>query len=425
MEGKYQITFVDGSTETVSAKDRETAKDLARNGRITKLDPGAKMDASDRMKHATVKIASVKEISQEAVPGRFTVTHADGSTQDVEARDTAHAMTVAQQQRDQQLRDRSDIPDHERAGHPSRVVTNVSAKTKDVLLSIAALLGFALLYQLDALTAARFGHLAHADVMQLVGASGTAIGATIAALAAVTGDSLQVPSFAEGKRAMILQFWTDVQVAGTARIRSGKFHDNTQGIRKDTIISELNPAMPWGFGQPIYPGDLLTVELAGSAVAGDVEYLVMLQWFESLSAQQATFTTPENVLSKTLNYSYVENTIATGATPAWAGSEAINAENDQFHANRNYALVGYCVDTEVPAIAWRGPDTANLRVGGPGLDVDQVLSNDWFVRLSRAFNKPLIPVIQANNKAATQIDALQDENGADTTVISIYAELSA
>lgn len=424
MEGKFRVTFVDGSTEEVMASDRVSAKDTARNQRLNKVDPGGKLEPNDRMKHPQVKVASVQEVKQEPVAGKFTVTHGDGSTQEVDARDSGHAVTQAQLARDQQMRERNDIPDHERGSHPSRIVTNVSPVMKDVLLSLLVLVGLALLYQLDALVSVRFGHTSHADVMQLVGASGTAIGATLAALAAVTGDTLQVPSFTEGKRAMILQFWTDVQVAGTARIRSGKFHDNTNGIRKDTIVSELNPAMPWGYGQTIQPGDLLTVELAGSAVAGDIEYVVMLMWFESLSAQQATFTTPENVKAKVINYSYVENTIATGATAAWAGAEAINAEIDQFHANRNYALVGYCVDTEVPAIAWRGPDTANVRVGGPGLDADQVLSNDWFSRLSVAFNKPLIPVIQANNKAATMIDSLQDENGADTTVISIYAELA-
>lgn len=359
MEGKFVVTFDDGSTEEITANSREHAKSIARSKRVNEIDPAGKMDTPDRTRHAHVKIAKV----QESIDGK--------------------------------------------------------------LVALIVMLGFAMLYALDLYTAPMFGRVYHADVMQLVGASGTAIGATLAALAAVTGDSLQVPFFPEQKKGMILQAWTDVQVAGTARIRSGKFHDNVNGLRKDTIVSELNPFMPWGAGQPIFPGDVLIVELAGSAVAGDIEYVVMLQWFEQLSAQQANFWNPDNVIAKTINYSYVENTIATGATAAWGGAEAINAETDQFHANRNYALVGYCVDTEVPAIAWRGPDTANLRVGGPGLDQDQVITNDWFIRLSRAFNKALVPIINANNKAATLIDSLQDENGADTTVISIYAELSA
>jgi hypothetical protein len=235
-------------------------------------------------------------------------------------------------------------------------------------------------------------------------------------------DGADVP---DGKKAAILQAWTDVQVAGTLRIRSPLFHDNTNGIRKDTIVSELNPFMPFGFSQPISRGDTLIVELAGSAVGGDIEYALLLMWFEQVGSASANFIAPDIVKQKVINYSYVENTIATGATAAWAGAEAINAETDQFHAHRKYCLMGYCVDTEVPAIAWKGIDTGNVRVGGPGLDQDQLISNNWFERLSVAYGRPLIPMIDADNKAATMIDTLQDENGADTTVISIYAELPA
>ncbi len=357
--------------------------------------------------------------------GHFVVTFDDGSHEDVTApsRDAAKAQARATRVNAIDPADKMDKAD--RARDPRIKIARVQELVDGVLVTLVVALGVALLHALDTWCAARLPSTLHADVMQLVGASGTAIGATLAGLAAVAGDSLQVPFFPEQKKALILEFWTDVQVAGTARIRSPKFHDNVNGLRKDTIISELNPAMPYGFGQPIYPGDVLIVELAGSAVAGDIEYVVMLQWFEALSAQAANLWAPDQVIAKAINYSYVENTIATGATAAWGGAEAINAETDQFHANRYYALVGYCVDTEVAAIAWRGPDTANLRVGGPGLDQDQHLTNEWFSRLSRAYNKALVPVFQANNKAATLIDALQDENGADTTVISIYAELAA
>jgi hypothetical protein len=380
MEGTFRVTFDDGTHEDVQAANADAAKGKARAVRYRVVDPGGAMDRVERERHASIKIASVAEVT-------------DGD-----------------RSRSGDRADRGPRGGREGVGN--------------VLTSIALLLAGALLYQLDALTVAQLGTTTHADVMSLVGASGTAIGATIAALAAVTGDSLQVPVFGESKKGMILQWWTDVQVAGTARIRSPKLHDNVQGLRHDTIISDLTPILPWGFGQRIYAGDTLLVDLAGSAVAGDIEYVVMLQWFEELGGQVGRFITPEQVNQRTVNLVAVENTIATGATAAWAGAEAINVEIDQFHANTDYALIGYHVDTEVPAIAWRGPDTANLRVGGPGLDVDSDITAQWFATLSRAFNRPLIPVIQANNKAATNIDALQDENGADTTVISIYAELA-
>jgi len=260
--------------------------------------------------------------------------------------------------------------------------------------------------------------------LELIGASGTAISATISPLTAVTGDSLAVRAGSQDKRIDLVQFWTDVQVAGTARIRSARMHDNVQGIRVDTIISDLFPLMPPGIRQRLYPNDVIVAELAGSAVAGDVEYLLMLLLYEDLAGAAGRFIAEEELKRRGQNIFSVENTIATGATPAWAGSEALNAEFDQFHAGGQYALVGYVVDTEVPAIGYRGPDTANYRVGGPGIETDRATTSDWFMWLSRMLNEPLIPVISAENKAGTLIDALQDENGADVTVTSFFVELS-
>lgn len=259
---------------------------------------------------------------------------------------------------------------------------------------------------------------------ETIGAAGTAIGATLAAIAAVTGDSLAVRSSPLDRLTRLVQCWTDVQVAGTTRIRSPRMHDNVQGIRLDTIISDLYPLLPWGVTQRVYPNDVLSVDLAGSAVAGDIEYVVMMLLYDDLPGAAARFIGIDELLRRGVNISAVENTIATGTTAAWTGAEAINVENDQFHAGGLYALTGYLVDTEVSAIAWRGSDTSNYRVGGPGIETDRSITQDWFIKLSRALNLPLIPVFSAENKAGTLIDTLQDENGADTTVISLYVELS-
>jgi hypothetical protein len=260
--------------------------------------------------------------------------------------------------------------------------------------------------------------------LDVVSAQGTAIGATVAALAASAGDSLAVKNAPLEKAIKILQFWSDVQVAGTGRIRSGRMHDNVQGIRFDTIIGDLRPIMPWGVSQRVWPNDVLSIELGGSAVAGDIEYVILLLYYEDLPGVAARFTTPDEVMRRAINVSYVENTIATGTGGGYTGGEAINVEFDQFHASGQYALVGYLCDTETPAICWRGPDTGNLRVGGPGEETEREITADWFMRLSRAYNLPLVPVISSENKAATLIDAVQDENGADPTVTSILVELS-
>lgn len=260
--------------------------------------------------------------------------------------------------------------------------------------------------------------------LDLQSAQGTAITATISALTAVSGDSLAVKNSPIEKTARILSFWMDVQVAGTGRIRSARLHDNTQGIRFDTIIGDLRPYLPWGVSQRVYANDVLAVDLAGSAVGGDLETISWLTYFEDLPGISGRFISPDELKRRAGNLSYVENTIATGTAGGYSGAEAINIEFDQYHAGSQYALVGYLCDTEMGAICWKGPDTGNLRVGGPGEETERELTADWFMRLSVAHNLPLIPVFSAENKAATTIDVLCDENGADPTVTSILVELS-
>lgn len=265
----------------------------------------------------------------------------------------------------------------------------------------------------------------YSAALDTVTATGTAIGATVAALAAVAGDSLAVKNCPLERVARILSFWSDVQVAGTGRIRSARLHDNVQGIRFDTIIGDIRPYMPWGVSQRVYPNDVLNVELAGSAVAGDLETITLLIYYEELPGIDAKFIGWEDLQRRGGNLSFVENTITTGTTGGYQGGEAINVEFDQFHAGGKYALIGFLIDTEMGAVAWRGPDTGNLRVAGPGEETERELTADWFIRLSRAFNLPLIPVISAENKAATLVDVVCDENGADPTVTSIFQELKA
>lgn len=259
--------------------------------------------------------------------------------------------------------------------------------------------------------------------MQMVTFQGTAIGTSIVGLSPVTGDSAAVPNFDLGKRAWLLQAWADVQTAGTLRVRSPKFHDNVNGIRIDTIASDARPLLPWGVPQRLWPNDTLTVELSASATAGDIETVTLLMAFEDLPGIAGRFITPDELTRRADQLLTVENTIATVATGGYGGGEAINAEIDQFQNGVDYAIVGYKVDTECAAVGFRAPDFGNLRIGGPGDESEPDLYSDWFVKLARFYNLPLIPVFNGQNKASVLIDAAQDENGADTTVTTFLARL--
>jgi hypothetical protein len=378
-KGKYRVSFADDTFDDVEAESRDAAKTAAKNNRLNQLDPARKMSAPDRNSHNAVRVVAVAEHG---------VDHID------------------------------DENDEHKGARRGRGVSN-----RDKAIGVLAFVVLGLASLLDYLHPMTAREISHAGVMQVIGASGTAIGATIAALAAVTGDSLVMPFFNESKKAWMLQLWSDVQVAGTLRVRSGKWHDDVQGIRIKTVVSDLQPLLPAGTRQPLYSGDTLHVDLGGSAVAGDVEYVVMLMWFEELSAQAASLITYEQFKAREGNYITGENTIATGTTPAWTGAEAINADIDQFHARSNYAITGYLVDTEVSAVAWQGNDTANVRNGGPGTETEREITAQWFVELARKTGLPCIPVINADNKAATTVSTLQDENGADTVLDTIFCEL--
>lgn len=265
--------------------------------------------------------------------------------------------------------------------------------------------------------------LLHA-ALDLVTAQGTAVPAALTALAAVQGDSLAIRNAPLDSKAQILSLWADVQTAGTLQVRSPKLHDNVRGIRYGTTVADPRPFFPRGVGQRVLANDVLTVELAAGAVAGDIESVCLLIHYPQSPGADAKLISTEEMLRRAINIFTVENTLSLGTAGGYSGGEAINVENDQFHANGLYALVGYTTTVECAAIGWRGIDTGNLRVGGPGIHTEREFTASWFTRLSDWFKTPCIPVFASENKGGILIDGVQDENGADPTVTSIFVELS-
>ena len=259
--------------------------------------------------------------------------------------------------------------------------------------------------------------------MELLAGQATAPGAGFVALTMNAGNSLTIRNAAPESRVMLLQAWADVQAAGTLRIRSPLLHDNVQGIRLDTVISEPKPLLPEGAPQMLHAQDTLVAEISGSAVAGDIEGAAMLVYYDDVAGADANFATYEEIAPRIANIVTVENTLATGVAGGYSGEEALNAEFNLLKGNTNYALLGYLVDTECLAVRWRGIDTSNIGIGGPGDETARDVTRNWFVQLSRAYGVAAIPIFNSANIAGTFVDAHQDENGADVTVTSILAQL--
>lgn len=260
--------------------------------------------------------------------------------------------------------------------------------------------------------------------LDTVTSQGTAIGAALAATTIASGDSFTVKNANLASAAWQLNFWTHNLVAGMVRIRSPKLHDNVDAIRARTLIATLDPLQPLGTKQKLYPQDTLIVELAGSAVGGNIESVVQMIYYEDLPGQATRFITPDTLMSRQKQLHGVRLALTLGTTVGYNGARAINGDVDQLHANTDYAILGITSDINTAAICVRGPDTGNLRVAVPGGILLWQLVDRWFVKLSKEYNMALIPVFNSANKGATLVDAVNNQAGGTANVTIWLAELN-
>ncbi len=260
--------------------------------------------------------------------------------------------------------------------------------------------------------------------LEVIAGFTTAAGATTTALTMNAGNSATIRNTRLDAKVLLLQVWTDHQAAGFLHIRSPRLHDNVRGIRIGADISEVKPTLPYRFRQPLVPQDTLVLEQQGSATAGDIETAALLIWYEDIVGIDAHLVSAQEVMERMVQLVTVENTLSTGTAGGYSGEEAITSESDLLIANTEYALVGFLVDSECAVIRWRGADTGNLGVGGPGDDTGRDYTRSWFLDLARAYEQPMVPVFNSANRAGILLDASQDENGADPKVTSILAQLA-
>lgn len=259
----------------------------------------------------------------------------------------------------------------------------------------------------------------------------TAPSTTQTNLTMATGNTLTIRNAAIDSPIRLLTAWVDAQVRGIFRIRSPKLADGVQGLRFDTIASQPRPLFDPMFGQRLFAQDALTVDLSGSATAADIETACLLVYYPDVPGANARLANPGDVKTRMTGHLFtVENSIATGTAGNYSGEEAINTDFDLMKANTDYALLGYVVapvagqtEGECAAVRYRGVDTGNLGVGGPGNEDLQHLTSRWFVWLSERSGLPCIPIFNSANRGGILIDVATDENGVDVLVTSIFAEL--
>lgn len=247
-------------------------------------------------------------------------------------------------------------------------------------------------------------------------------GGALTAVTPNTGDVLQIPSYNRATKAYLENCWAHEGTPGTLRIRSPKLHDNVQGLRLAVPETAAKPLLADEVDQPVVSLDTLIVELSGGAA--EVDVAVLMFYLEDMDGADQKLATWDQIKPRVLNILTNEVVVAAPATQGnWSGGTVLTNNNDQLHADTSYAVLGYVVPTACAAIAFSGPDTSQLKMGGPGT-TDPKYTRDWFIRQSIAGNRPHIPVIKSANKGATLVYSLSNAAPAAITVGLILAELS-
>ena len=257
--------------------------------------------------------------------------------------------------------------------------------------------------------------------MEVIHGRATNPSTTITACTAGTGDSFAVRNFGDSGQAMLVAQWALGATAGIVRVRSPRIHDNVQGLRYRTVAANSQPLFPLGQNQKLYAQDTLVVELSGGASETDVQ--AYMNYYTDLPGSAARFIDTDTLKRRARNMVTVETNHTTGSTAGdYGGTLALNANFDLLKANTDYAIVGYLTDVNVCSVGYRGPDTGNLRVGGPGT-TDRYVTFRWFEELYDQLGMPCIPVINSANKAGTNIDLVHTSTSTTVNLTTILAEL--
>lgn len=264
------------------------------------------------------------------------------------------------------------------------------------------------------------------QALELVTGNATAPSTTFTGLTVATGNSLTVRSAPMTTKVSLLAAWAFNNGAGALRIRSPRLHDYNQGIRMIVDALDSSPRYPrYQFQQDLIPQDVLTAELTGSATGGKIECASLLLYYSDLPGIAGRFINTQQLARWGMNMMGQEVDITAGATGGYSGQVAVNSLSgcDNWKANTDYALMGYCVSAACCAVRIQGVDSGNLGVGGPGLVADPNTCSSWFCWLSDFYNIPLIPVYNAANKNAILVDVAQNDGGAAVKVTLFFVEL--
>jgi hypothetical protein len=225
-----------------------------------------------------------------------------------------------------------------------------------------------------------------------------------------------VRNFPAVNPAMLVDVVRRHATSGAVRVVSPLLHDNVTGL---TFYTSENPGLmtlPNYFGQPLQPGDLLSVQVTGSTTAQCQVGLVI--HYNNLTGAQANLWSLNEVMNgiKAIKAMTVAVT-ASGTVGLWADT-LITATESQLHATSFYAVLGYGTDTALGMIGVKSQATGNLRICGPGTTNFED-TGQYFALKSSDWNIPYIPIFNGQDRGAVYVSVA--DNAASTTAnVTLY-----
>lgn len=259
----------------------------------------------------------------------------------------------------------------------------------------------------------------------------TTTAGTYGAFTANSGQSFTIRQANGSPAGRVLTPWAQYHASGFLQVKTPRWHDttiaDTYHVQADSATFAVNPLLDMGDAEPAYSTDVLTVQgTTDASQTAATNYTCGLPiYYDDLPGVDANFTDWATIQSL-LNYpNKIGLHYVSWVKPSSAGTAGqigtttlINSVNDQFKAGHSYALLGYLCGAAVGTVLIQGTDTGNLYVGGPG-SLDTRTTRGWFKDLSDAYGKPLIPVIQANNKGTTNVAVVDGETTSTAVTIGL------
>jgi hypothetical protein len=235
------------------------------------------------------------------------------------------------------------------------------------------------------------------------------------------GDSLSIINFLSGNGYLAAMSSAGASV-DFIRIRSPRMHDANQSIKAWVGSQQQQSLLIDGSDQKMYPADTPTVEI--DVTAASTGGVLLTFEYDDMPGSQPTLATWDDIRPRIADLYYAETDLPGGAIGNWSASQALNSVYDDFHAGANYAVLGYTCSANCLGVKITGPDTGNLGIGAPGSSNPWYTKN-YFVKKSNNTGRPWIPVIAANNKAATVAQNIDVAANTAVKVSWILAALSS